>query len=440
MKTGLSRIYSTFLSPALDLRVRLFNVLAFGGTVISIIVTVLGVLNNSGIANVMIGLFSTILSFTLLTVSYKTGRYQLCYIITIVVIFICFFPLFFFSAGGYRSGMPVFFVFAVVFTMFMLEGKRAVVLSVVETLLYIAICVVAYMRPETVNFFETEQEMLIDVIVAVLSVNMVLGVCMFMYFKIYNEQQRRLDEQNAELDKQNALLAQSNRTKQQFLANTSHEMRTPLTIISGNVQMVLRLLKDMDDTVKNADTDKLLKNAQSEIMRLSRMVGGMLTLASISEDAERKKADLTALLRSAVEMLWIVVQKRGNSLRAEINDDMTVFGDADLLSQVIMNLIQNAHAHTENDVISLVAVRDGRNIIVTVGDNGAGISPELLPNVFERGVSGKGEGGTGYGLFLCKTVVESHGGEIDIESEPGKGTTVRFTLPVYEGQFGGNEE
>jgi signal transduction histidine kinase len=359
--------------------------------------------------------------------------------IAVAVIFLCLFPLFFFSAGGYHSGMPVFFVFAVVFTMFMLEGKRAVVFSSAEILLYIAICVIAYVRPETVNFFETEQEIFIDVIIAFISVNIVLGVCLFMHFKLYIEQQRKLDEQNAELDKQNALLAQSNRTKQQFLANASHEMRTPLTIISGNVQMALRLLKEMDSAVKDPDADKLLKNAQSEIMRLSRMVGGMLTLASISESVEREKTDLSALLRSAVEMLWIVVQKRGNTLEAEIDDGMMVFGDADLLSQVIMNLIQNAHAHTENDLISLDAVRDVSNIFVTVSDNGVGISPELLPNVFERGVSGKGEGGTGYGLFLCKTVVESHGGEIDIESEPGKGTTVRFTIPVYEGQVGGGE-
>jgi signal transduction histidine kinase len=73
-------------------------------------------------------------------------------------------------------------------------------------------------------------------------------------------------------------------------------------------------------------------------------------------------------------------------------------------------------------------------ITITVKDNGSGIAPELLPHVFERGVT---KGGSGVGLFLCKTVVESHGGIIQIESEEGAGTAVTFTLPVYQGQYGG---
>ena len=134
-------------------------------------------------------------------------------------------------------------------------------------------------------------------------------------------------------------------------------------------------------------------------------------------------------------MLLLVLQKRGNELKTEVADGLTVFGDTDLLSQVMANLIQNANAHTENGGILLSAVRDGGTIIITVRDNGSGISPELLPRVFERGVS---DGGTGFGLFLCKTVVESHGGRIWIESKPGCGTTAHFALPVYEGQHGGN--
>jgi signal transduction histidine kinase len=131
-----------------------------------------------------------------------------------------------------------------------------------------------------------------------------------------------------------------------------------------------------------------------------------------------------------------MLQKRGNKLETDIADGLTVFGDTDLLSQVIINLIQNAHTYTENDVVRLTASRKSGTITVTVSDNGAGIPPELLPRVFERGVTFN-PGGTGFGLFLCKTVVESHGGEIWIESRPGQGTKVYFTLPVYEGQYGG---
>ena len=108
-----------------------------------------------------------------------------------------------------------------------------------------------------------------------------------------------------------------------------------------------------------------------------------------------------------------------------------MFGDADLLTQVLTNLLQNAGRHTENGAVTISAARTDHEIAVEVRDTGRGISPQLLPHVFERGVS---TDGTGFGLYLCKTVVESHGGRILIESAPGKGTAVCFTLPIYEGQ------
>jgi len=428
MKKFLSHIRKTYLNPGLDFRVRLFNVLAIGGTVISFLMAVLGAVNDGGVFNVAVNLIAAALSFGLLTYSRRSGRYQVCYMISVVGIFICIFPVLFFTSGGYHGGMAPFFVFAVAFTVFMLEGKKAIFFSAAELALYAAICIIAYRRPEMVNFFETEQAILTNIIISFVTVSAVLGGCMFLHFKLYNEQHRRLDEQNS-------LIAQVNRAKTEFLANASHEMRTPLTVISVNVQTVSGILKNMGGA--DPEAAELLADAQNEIMRLARMVGGMLTLASISENAEKSKTDLTALLQSTADMLRLILSKRGNELETEIVQDLTVFGDADLLSQVAVNLIQNAHAHTQNDVIRLSAVRDGGTITVTVSDNGCGISPELLPGVFERGVSGKtgSGGGTGFGLFLCKTVVESHGGVIWIKSEQGKGTAVHFTLPVYEGQI-----
>jgi signal transduction histidine kinase len=203
-----------------------------------------------------------------------------------------------------------------------------------------------------------------------------------------------------------------------------------------NIQKVMYILEDMERASDNPEATRLLTDAQGEIMRLSRMVGGMLTLASISENPERRKTDFTALLQSASNVLELFLQKRGNRLETELAENLMVFCDSDLLSQVIVNLLQNAHGHTENDAILLRAVLEKGKITVTVRDNGTGIAPDLLPRVFERGVSDGG--GTGVRLYLCKTVIESHGGAIWIDSTPGAGTIVRFTLPVYEGQYGGD--
>ena len=425
MKKALSQFFRSYFSPALDLRVRLFNVLAIGGVIVSLVMAILGLISEVGVMNIVTNVIGTVLSLALLIYSRRSGRYQVCYTITIAAIFMGLFPVLFFSSGGYFSGMPAFFVFAVVFTVFMLEGKKAIFFSVAELALYSAICMIAYYRPEYVNFFSTEEDMLIDIMTAFVIVSVVLGVSMYLHFRLYNEQQRKLDDQNS-------MLSQVNRAKTEFLANTSHEMRTPLTVISVNVQTVMDILEDVGESVMDPEAAELLTDAQSEIMRLARMVGGMLNLASISENSEKVRTDFTELLRSAADMLWLLLQKRGNELVVEVSEGLVVFGDTDLLSQVIVNLIQNAHAHTENDTIRLLAVRDGGMITVTIGDCGSGIPEDLLPHVFERGVSDGS--GTGFGLPLCKTIVESHGGVISMESERGKGTAARFSLPVYEGQ------
>ncbi|GAU78290.1 sensor histidine kinase KdpD [Fusibacter sp. 3D3] len=430
MRKFISRICKIYFGPTMELRVRLFHVLAFGGTAVSLVMGVLGATNGL-VGNAVVNFLVAALSFALLTYSHRSGNYQLCYTITIVGIFLLLFPMLFFSSGGYHSGMPAFFVFAVAFTIFMLEGKRAIFLSLAEILLYIGICVVAYHYPESVHHFDTETQMLADVIIAFVVVSVVLGVSLYLHFRLYNEQQRKLDEQNV-------MLAQINRAKTEFLANTSHEMRTPLTVISVNIQAVSGILQSVDNSITDPEVTELLEDAQAEIMRLSRMVGGMLTLASISEGTEKGKTDFSTLLGGVADMLRLTLSKRGNKLKTEIEKKLTVFGNADLLSQVAVNLIQNAQAHTENGFISMSAIGDGRQITVTICDNGSGIPKELLPHVFERGVTDKLNGGTGFGLFLCKTVVESHGGAISIASDFGKGTKVSFTLPAYQGQYGGD--
>ncbi|WP_283610555.1 sensor histidine kinase [Faecalispora anaeroviscerum] len=427
MKNRLTQFISTFFGTGLDFRVRLFNVLAMGGTVISLAMALVGIAIKTGAGNIMANFISAALSYALLCYSRRTGRYQLCYFITIVAIFLVLFPIMFFSAGGYHSGMPSFFVFAVAFTILMLEGKRAIVMSALEILLYLAICMIAFRYPHLVNAWDTEPDLLADVMVGFVSVSAVLGTMLYLHFKLYNEQQKRLDEQNH-------ILERASRAKTEFLSNTSHEMRTPLTVISVNIQTVAEILEDMGEAVKDGEAAELLQNAQREIMRLARMVGGTLTLAAMSENTDKQAVDFSTLLRSSTEMFTLHLQKGGNTLTSEIAGGLTVFGNADLLAQVVANLLQNAGAYTQQGEITLNAEKAGHEILITVTDTGAGISAELLPHVFERGISA---GGTGFGLYLCKAIVESHGGRIWIESEPGSGTIVTLAIPTYEGQYGG---
>ncbi|MDR0948596.1 MAG: HAMP domain-containing histidine kinase [Lachnospiraceae bacterium] len=421
----LKRIGNIFCAPNIDLRVRLFHILAMGGFTTGVLVVIISIPNGVHPINILANLLSAVLSIILLLYSQKTGRYQLCYVITILAVFIVFFPVMFFTAGGYHSGMPSFFVFATAFTVFMLEGRKAVIFSVAELLLYIGLCLFAYYHPDTVTAFEEEPELLTDTIVGFASASLVLGVCLFLHLRLYNEQQRVLAQQNSFLD-------QSNRAKNEFLANMSHEMRTPLTVISVNVQTVAKLLDRMGTTALESDTKGLLGSAQSEVMRLSRMVSGMLTLSTMSNGTDKTAVDLSLLLESSAETLRISLEHNGNHLNTDIQEDLKVFGNADLLTQVITNLIANAGKHTTNGVITLKARKAVGEITVMVADTGSGIHPTLLPHIFERGTT---TGGTGIGLYLCKTIIESHGGRIWVESKVNDGTSIYFSLSTYGGQF-----
>jgi signal transduction histidine kinase len=158
----------------------------------------------------------------------------------------------------------------------------------------------------------------------------------------------------------------------------------------------------------------------------------MLTLATMSNERERAAVDLSSLLQSSAETLRLSLEHKGNRLVTDIGTDLKIFGDADLMTQVVTNLIGNAAKHTDNGTIALNACKEGGEITVTITDNGSGIDPQLLPHVFKRGTT---TGGTGIGLFLCKTIIESHRGKIWAESTVGIGTSVYFSLPIYGGQF-----
>jgi signal transduction histidine kinase len=411
---------------------RLFNVLAAGGTAASLLTAAVSAAVGAGAPHVLACLALAALSAGLLAYSARTGDCRTCYYVSTVVVFLVFFPVLFFTSGGYRSGMPAFFVFAVAFTAAMLEGRAAVALSLAELAVYASSCAVAYLWPDTVRALPGERAVVIDTVAGFTAAASVLGACILLHFRMYDERQRRLAELNE-------ILEGACRVKTEFLSHLSHEMRAPLAAASVNVQTVREILAELGDggggppgapaggDAAGPGPAELLEGAQGEIMRLARMVGGMLALASLCEGARRAPVDLSALVLGGAEAMRLTLARRGNALETEVEPGLRVLGVADFLAQVEANLLSNACAHTRDGAVTVRAARAGREALVTVADTGDGIAPGLLPRVFERGVSA---GGTGFGLYLCRSVVESHGGRIWIESERGRGTAVSFALPA----------
>ena len=228
------------------------------------------------------------------------------------------------------------------------------------------------------------------------------------------------------------MLVQVNEMKTTFLSDASHELKTPLAAMSGYAQDAeLDLMNGGDrTTVQNK-----LRRISSEANRMALMVTQILDATRIEEGRmvlEKAPCDLDSLVRKTVETYFAVLNKNNNRLILRIPIDLPkVNADSTRLQRVFVNLISNALKHTKDGTVLIKAEADDETVTVTVKDTGCGISPEDLPHIWERYYKGKhAETGTGLGLFICKFIVESHGGTISVESEQGKGSAFTFTLPA----------
>lgn len=234
-----------------------------------------------------------------------------------------------------------------------------------------------------------------------------------------------------ETDETNRFLDRLSQMKTRFIANTSHEMKTPLTVMSANAQLSKVLINTGAD---KEEIFQYLDTISRESERLARMMEGMLALGSRQEEQEQLgPVELSSLLQNSVTIYRAIAESKGNRLILEMPEQLPVVnGDADALSQVILNLLSNANRYTKNGRITIEVKQTAHMLTVSVRDTGEGISPELLPYIFERRVKEGESSGAGLGLAISRSIVERHGGTIEMESSLGIGTAVTFSLPVSE--------
>ena len=227
-------------------------------------------------------------------------------------------------------------------------------------------------------------------------------------------------------------LEETNRMKTAFLSDASHELKTPLAAMSGYAQNAEIDLANGGNTIIVLEK---LKRISSEANRMALMVTQILDATRIEEGRmvlELAPCDIDNLVRYTVENYFAVLNKNNNRLILRIPLELPkVNADSSRLQRVFVNLISNALKHTKNGTILIKAEEEENFVKVTVKDTGSGISEEDMPHIWERYYKGKhSETGTGLGLYICKFIIESHGGTIWAESIKGKGTTFTFTLPL----------
>jgi two-component system phosphate regulon sensor histidine kinase PhoR len=221
--------------------------------------------------------------------------------------------------------------------------------------------------------------------------------------------------------------------RREFVANVSHELKTPLTSIRGYAETLLQGgLEDVAHRTKFVDTIRV----QAE--RLEALVNDLLTLADLERpdtQLDMKDWDLGALVREAAEPFEEIAARRGLSLVVDPGPGTMARLDRRAIEFALSNLLDNAIKYTEEGMVLVRSVRNGDRVRVEVTDTGSGIAPEHTSRVFERfyrvdrGRS-RVAGGTGLGLSIVKHAIHVHGGTVGLTSAPGSGSTFWFEIPV----------
>ncbi len=237
------------------------------------------------------------------------------------------------------------------------------------------------------------------------------------------ESERRMEENNR-------VMAQLDQLKTSFWSNISHELKTPLAVMSGYAQLSAWQIADGsadDETIEN------LGIVSEEAGRLARLAAGLRQTTEDRLPGEPVQEDIAAVISRTGVVFQPILMRRNNRLEIRTEEGLPpVEISSDGIHQVLLNLLSNANRHMRDGTVTIQCKKTaGGAVAVIISDNGSGIDPALLPHVFDRQVSGAHS--SGIGLSICREIITAHGGEIGIESTPGRGTKVTFTLPAAKG-------
>lgn len=253
--------------------------------------------------------------------------------------------------------------------------------------------------------------------------------------KKLTETSNELKAMGAELRQANDKLLWKDRQKDEFLDTVTHELRTPITAIKAASE----ILHD-DDDVPEEMRKQFLQNIISESDRLNRLIDKILDLEKFETGKQKLHAsnhNLSETITNALEPLQQLIRNKGIEIRLKDSGNSVAWFDEDRITQVITNLLSNAikFCPEENGVIIIEIESEGDLIITKVGDNGKGINPNDLNNIFDKFYQSVNQNikkpvGSGLGLAISKQIVEHHGGKIWAQNNADGGACTIFTLPI----------
>ena len=245
---------------------------------------------------------------------------------------------------------------------------------------------------------------------------LLIGIMVYIYRTILMK--RRIEEE-------------ANKAKLQFFTNISHELRTPLTLIADPVNYIIH-----DDNL-NSQQRSMLQIVQRNVLVLTQLVSEILDFRKVQNGKmELRLSDfnLTESMKQWIMLFSVSAQKKHIAISMDAPDTIMLRADQDKIERICYNLLSNALKYTsEGGEISLMAKEEGGRVMISVADNGCGISSDELPYIFDRFYQAKNAGrGTGIGLAIVKAFTELHHGEVSATSIEGKGSTFTIHIPVRQ--------
>ncbi len=341
----------------------------------------------------------------------------------ISLLLLLLFPISFFTAGGFYSGVPEWFIFCFIYVCITLRGRRMIVffgLCMLETLLCYG---AAFYFPELAAR-STQQSSFFDSAFSVIMVGLLVSILLMFLNKMYEEENKLSQQQKKEIE-------ELNRAENHFFSSMSHEIRTPINTIIGLNEIILRgeVPEDVAENARNIQgASKLLLTLINDTLDLSKIKSGKMEIVNVSYETG-------ALFSEIVNMIWIKAREKGLEFKLHVDPSIPsmLCGDEVRIKQILINLLNNAVKYTSEGSVTL-SVRCERlslnrvRVWYSVEDTGQGVKKENIPyifNAFRRVDEEKNRyiEGTGLGLSIVQQLVEMMGGEISVNSVYTKGST-----------------
>ena len=419
----LKKWFDILYDHRISLRERMFRIV----TAICMVALIFTLPMGRSVLNIVILVISLAAIALIVRLSIRSGRVQTG-ATAIVILLLVLFPFTFFSAGGFYSGVPEWFVLCFIYVCITLQGKRMAVffaLCTAETLICYSI---AFYYPELAAL-STQERSFFDSAFSMVMVGLLTSVLLMFLNRMY-------EEENALTQRQKKEIEELNQAENHFFSSMSHEIRTPINTIIGLNEITLRgdISEDVAENARNIQgASKLLLTLINDILDISKNKSGKMEIINASYETG-------TLFSEIVNMIWIKAKEKGLEFKLHIDPSIPsmLCGDEVRIKQILINLLNNAVKYTSEGsvTLSIRCERQGVNRVrvwYSVEDTGQGVKKENIPylfNAFRRVDEEKNRHieGTGLGLSIVKQLVELMGGEISVNSVYTKGSKFIVTL------------